>query len=269
MASNEELTRKQRRDRSRAERKAAEEAVATDAARRRRLAQLGAVVTVVVLVLVGVVIVTGGGSRSGLGGGSRLREAAAVSSLLAGTTQRATVLGSPTAPVTMRYFGDLECSACRAFTLGALPEIIHRWVRSGRLKIEYRSLETATREPATFRTQQVAMLAAGRQDKAWNFIELFYHEQGEEGSGYVTESYLQGLAKEIPRFDLAKWMADRRDQRFASQLTADAQAANGSGMTSTPGFLIGKSGGTTEELRIHLAQRPLGFRYGDRRRTEG
>ena len=57
---------------------------------------------------------------------------------------------------------------------------------TGKLKIEYRSLETATREPEVFKTQQVAALAAGQQNKLWHFIELFYHEQGEEGSGYVT-----------------------------------------------------------------------------------
>jgi hypothetical protein len=35
-------------------------------------------------------------------------------------------------------------------------------VRPGKLKIEYRSLETATREPETFHTQQLAALAAGK-----------------------------------------------------------------------------------------------------------
>jgi hypothetical protein len=51
-------------------------------------------------------------------------------------------------------------------------------VRGGELKIEYRSLETATREPEVFKAQQLAALAAGKQDRMWNFIETFYHEQG-------------------------------------------------------------------------------------------
>ena len=48
-----------------------------------------------------------------------------------------------------------------------------------------------------FKTQQIAALAAGKQSKAWNYLELFYHEQGEEDTGYVTESYLQGLAHQV------------------------------------------------------------------------
>ena len=37
-------------------------------------------------------------------------------------------------------------------------------------------------------------LAAGKQNKFWQYTELFYREQGEEDTGYVTENYLQGLA---------------------------------------------------------------------------
>src|SRR5271167_4776744 len=91
--------------------------------------------------------------------------------LLAGIPQRAIALGSPTAPVTLEYFGDLQCPFCRDFTLEVLPGVIQRWVRGGDLRIEYRALETATREPEVFLAQQVAVLAAGRQDKGWYFIE--------------------------------------------------------------------------------------------------
>ncbi len=105
------------------------------------------------------------------------------------------MIGSPKAPVTMVYYGDLECPICKEFTLGALPSIVQQWVRSGKLKIEYRALETATHEPEVFKTQQVAALAAGKQKKMWDFLELFYREQGEEDTGYVTESYLQALAQ--------------------------------------------------------------------------
>ena len=59
----------------------------------------------------------------------------------------------------------------QGFTLGALPSMIQKYVRTGKLKIEYHSLETATREPEVFKTQQVAALAAGKQNMAWDFIE--------------------------------------------------------------------------------------------------
>jgi hypothetical protein len=61
---------------------------------------------------------------------------------------------------------------CRDFTLEAPPSIISRWVRPGDLRIEYPALEEATREPEVLVAQQVAALAAGKQDKAWEFIEI-------------------------------------------------------------------------------------------------
>jgi hypothetical protein len=50
----------------------------------------------------------------------------------------------------------------------------------------------------------VAVLAAGKQAKAWQFLETFYDEQGEENSGYVTDSYLQGIASQIAGLNPSK-----------------------------------------------------------------
>jgi protein-disulfide isomerase len=165
------------------------------------------------------------------------------SALLADIPQSANALGSVTSPVTLHYFADLECPYCRDFTLEALPSIISRWVRPGDLRIEYHALETATREPEVFVAQQVAALAAGKQDKAWQFIETFYREQGEEGSGYVTDRFLEGIASEVPGLDLSQWKRDRTDRQLAEEIAADAHAAETAGLNGTPSFLIGRSAG--------------------------
>ncbi|HEV7163732.1 MAG TPA: thioredoxin domain-containing protein [Solirubrobacteraceae bacterium] len=246
-SDEEDLTRKQRREQARAGRRAMEEAEAAAAARRRRLSQLGTVVAAVVVVIVVILVATGGGSKTKAPvahSSVANKEAKAVEGLLAGIPQSGNVLGSPTAPVTLQYFGDLECPICKEFTLGALPTVIQKWVRSNKLKIEYRSLETATREPETFRTQQVAALSAGKQNKMWNFVEIFYHEQGEEDTGYVTEKYLQGLAEQVPKLNLSTWTSDRNNNALLSQVESDSQAASNAGFTGTPSFLLGKSGGT-------------------------
>jgi protein-disulfide isomerase len=258
-----DLTRKQRRDQARSERKAAEEAVAVGAARKRRMAQLGGAVAAVVVVIVIVLVVTsgGGGSSKPVAPQSKAgkQQAAVVESTIGGIPQKGNVLGSTTAPVTMQYFGDLECPICRDFTLGALPKLIQKWVKTGKMKIEYRSLETATREPETFRTQQVAALAAGKQDKMWDFVELFYHEQGEEDSGYVTEGYIQGLAQQVPGLNLSKWSTDRSDTTLDNQIATDTQEANQNGFNGTPSFLIGHTGGKLEKYEYSSLTDPKGF----------
>jgi protein-disulfide isomerase len=255
----EDLTRKQRREQARAERKAMEEAAAVGAVRRARLTQLGIVVAVVVVAIVVVLIATGGGGSSkllkhGTGGANAVEKE--VATLIGGIPQNANVLGSPTAPVTLEYFGDLECPICQKFTLEALPKVVQKWVRTGKLRIEYHSLETATREPEVFKTQQIAALAAGKQNKAWYFIETFYHEQGEEDSGYVTEKFIQGIASQVPGLNLAQWTSDRGDAELANQVTTDAQAANNAGFTGTPSFLVGRSGGAMTKLEYSSPSDP-------------
>jgi protein-disulfide isomerase len=242
---DEDLTRKQRRDAARAERKALEEAELARGMRRTRLTQLGLVVTIVVIAIVVIVVATsGGGSKGGLAKSEPEvnKNVTTVKSIIGGIPQNGNVLGSPSAEATLVYFGDLECPICKEFTLGALPGIISKWVRAGKLKIEYKSLETATREPEVFKTQQIAALAAGKQNLMWYFIELFYHEQGQEDTGYVTESYIQGLARQVPGLNLTTWAEDRKDPQFENTITTDAQEANTEGFNGTPSFLLGKSG---------------------------
>jgi len=176
--------------------------------------------------------------------------ASEVSAELAGIPQRGSTLGNPTAPVTVKFFGDLQCPYCRRFALRALPSLIERYVRRGRMKIEYHSLKTATRDPQVFITQQLAALAAGRQNKMWNFIELFYLEQGPEDSGYVTESYLQGLAQQVSGLNLPSWMAARGDASLVNTLREDARTASSRGLTSTPSFLLGRERNTPDAAAI-------------------
>jgi protein-disulfide isomerase len=176
--------------------------------------------------------------------GAEQSAAAEVRLLLAGIPQRASTLGDPRAPVTVQFFGDLQCPYCRLFTLKLLPSLIQGYVRPGKLKIEYRSLETATRDPETFQIQQVAALAAGRQNKMWEFIDLLYHEQGRENSGYVTEHYLDELAQQLTGLNLIAWTAARNDAALAKTITTDAARAKHAGLTSTPSFLLSTSART-------------------------
>jgi protein-disulfide isomerase len=176
--------------------------------------------------------------------------ASEVSAQLAGIPQHGNTLGNPKAPLTVKFFGDLQCPYCRRFALGALPSLIERYVRRGRVKIEYHSLETATRDPQVFTTQQEAALAAGRQNKMWNFIELFYHEQGPEDSGYVTENYLQGLAQQVGGLNLPSWMAARGEASLLNTLREDASTASSAGLASTPTFLLRRERGAPDAAAI-------------------
>jgi protein-disulfide isomerase len=237
-------SRKDQKEAARLRRLDEERRAAERAQRGRRLRMLSGVVLGAVIVIV-VVIVIGGSGGSGSAPKSTSPEAKTsaktVSSLLAGIPQSGNRLGSANAKVTVTEFGDLECPVCKDFALGAETQLIAKDVRDGKVKLIYRSLPTATAngpDPGIFATQQAAALAAGNQNLGWNYIELFYHEQGSEDTAYVTPSYLNGLASQIPGLNYGKWSSDRFDPALASQVAKDEQAATAAGFDSTPTIVV-------------------------------
>ena len=103
-------------------------------------------------------------------------------------------------------------------------------------------MKTDTLSPRTFVIQQTAAIAAGAQDKMWNFLETFYHEQGQEYTSYVTEEYIDGIAEQVPGLNREQWNSDRNVAR-ARTVVADNHIAHVLQLHDTPAFLIGRSGG--------------------------
>jgi protein-disulfide isomerase len=209
--------------------------------------------------LVAIVVVAGTSDGSSVAKQQPPREPDATRqayALLGRIPQHGAVLGYPTAPVTLQFFGDLQCLDSRWVMLGALPFVIRRWVRAGKLRIRFRSKETDTRNAGgwyEFREQQTAAMAAGKQGKLWNFIDVFYREQGPEFTGYVDDAFLNQVAVDAG-LDLQRWSRDRVPLREAGLelIEADEALAKAKGLRSTPSFLIGPTGGPSRPL-LHFS----------------
>lgn len=241
-------SRKEQKEEARARRLAEEQARAARARRDRRLRMVAGVgVLAVAIVAVLIAVSSGGSGASGLAHGqAKAQTMAAVDKLLGGIPQSGTTLGSPSAPVTMTYYGDLECPVCRDFTLnGGWPQLIANQVRGSKVKVVYKSFQTATADPNVFKLQQAAALAAGQQQRFWNFTELFYRQQGAEGSGYVNDSYLNGLASQVTGLNLSKWSADKNSSALTNQVTNEVQTGASAGVRATPTLVFTGPKGST------------------------
>jgi protein-disulfide isomerase len=184
----------------------------------------------VVAVIVAVVIAGGGGDDGGGGSANSGGELAA----LKGVPQSGIALGSPDAPVTMVEFADLQCPFCAEYQAGAFPELLDRYVKTGKLRIELRLLRFIG--PDSDRLARVAA-AAAEQNRMWQFVDLAFARQGQENSGYATDEFINKLAADAGLGEInAGAAADRLVQR-------DEQLARSAGIDSTPSFLIGPTGG--------------------------
>jgi protein-disulfide isomerase len=240
-------SRTRQKEEARARRIAEEQARAEREHRQRRVRLIGGIVVAAIAVVAVAIAISSGGGSSGLKTGTAATATSkTVQQLLNGIPQSGATLGNPNAPVTMEYYGDLECPICRDFTLnGGFGQLVANEVREGKVKVVYRALQSATRDPSVFREQQVAALAAGKQNKFWHFAELFYREQGTEGSGYVTNSYLAQLASQVPGLNLSEWQSARSDSGLAGQVSSDGSTASAAGINSTPTLIFSGPKGKT------------------------
>lgn len=200
----------------------------------------------IVLVLVLVIALSLSGKSKSSPNTSNLNMTTAIEQMLHGIPQQGTVLGSAKAKVTLTEFGDPQCSACANFSSNGLPELIQNYVRTGKLRVEFQG-QTFVDKYVKGSTDSVRLLrmalAAGEQNKLWNFIEIVYDNQGSEDSGYATDSYLKAVGNAIPGFDVNKaFTAASQSSAFAAQIKASAARFSAEGFNATPSFLIGVTG---------------------------
>jgi len=235
-------TKKERRDQARQERIAREQAEAARTARRRRFTRLGAVLgaAAVVVVILVAVSSSGGGSTastSSSASSSAVAGTQASRSLLNGIPQKGLTLGNANAPVRVLEFADLQCPFCRDYSLGVMPGLVQKYVRTGKVRMEFHAL--AFIGPDSVRAARVAE-AAGQQNKLWNVADLAYHNQGAENSGWATDGKLRSIAAAVPGLDVKQVFAARNSAAVTAQLKAASDLATRSGVNETPTFLVGR-----------------------------
>ena len=171
----------------------------------------------------------------------------AAESFLDGIPQDGAALGDPDAPVTLVEYADLQCPYCAQWALGTFPTLVRDDVRAGKLRIEFRGLAFIGPDSDTALR---AVLAAGRQGRLWDVVELLYGNQGAENSGWVSEELLGQIAAEVPGLDPEQFAADRQLQELDGEI-AEAQAqATLAGVHGTPSFELGRTGGHVEPLEV-------------------
>jgi protein-disulfide isomerase len=213
----------------------------------RVLIGAGVVALLVVLAIVLAVVLTGGSDSSSSGNAAKLPDAADVQQLLAGIPQSGNVLGKPSAPVTVIQYVDLQCPFCRQFETEAMPTILTNYVRKGKAKIESRIIAFIGPDSQTGRE---AALAAGQQNKLFNFTQLMYDNQGTENTGWLNDDVIESAAASIPGLDASRLQSDRGSDSVKSQMdTFDAQA-KAAHVNSTPTIYVVHKGGKPQPVTL-------------------
>ena len=163
-------------------------------ARKRRNIIIASVVGLAVVAVAAVLIAGGGGddSKSTASSGGTVAGLAETNELLKGIPQQAGELGEKDAPITLIEFADLQCPFCRQFALTTYPVIVNKYVATGKLRVEFRTLTFIG--PDSEKAARAAA-AAGQQKRESYFTQLWYFNQGQENSGYATDAFIEKIWK--------------------------------------------------------------------------
>jgi len=230
-------TRKERRATARAER---ERAAAARARQRQRLWILGGVLALAAVIVVVIAIAAGGSDTPKKKAGEVLPGQIETNARFAGIPQRGIVVGFPDAPLTLVEFADLQCPFCRDYTTNVMPTLVDRYVRTHKLKMEFRNVAFIGSD--SLKAAQMAA-AVSNQNKLWQYIDLFYYNQGEENSGYVTDEFLTKIGKAVRGLDVQKALGQRSLPSVQRALNAAQTEWQVAGFDGTPSFLLGPANG--------------------------
>jgi len=210
-----------------------------------RVLAIGAGAVAVVVVAIVLAIVLSGGSSTPkvtqtIGSAATgLPGATDVQSLLKGIPQQGLQLGSPSAPVQMVMFVDLQCPICQNFETTITPTLIAKYIRPGKVRLEIKPW--AFIGPDSTRAQK-AMFAAAKQNKAFDFAQVLYDNQGTENTGWLNDAMIIQIAESVTGLNVPKLLVDRNAASVNQEISAVASAATADKVTGTPTVFVGRTG---------------------------
>ena len=169
---------------------------------------------------------------------------AAAHELFAGIPQHGLTVGSPSAPLTIEEYADIQCPYCGRFAANVLPVLVREYVRTGKAKLVFRPL-TFVGDDSVQAGRLVT--AAARQNALWQLVDVLYANQGEENTGWVSPHLLDaaGLAAGL---DVQRANAFAASDEAAAQLQAVNARAQSLGVRSTPTLVLIRSGRAPQVL---------------------
>jgi protein-disulfide isomerase len=188
----------------------------------------GAAVLVLVLVVASVLLAGGGDDET------TPQPTPDVTALFDGIPQAGAVLGDESSPVTLIQFEDLQCPICRQYQEDGFAGIVDEYVRPGNVKLRFAGL--AFLGPDSEKALSY-VLAAGMQDKLWEYSAALYANQGDENSGWVTDALLERLAADVG-LDWTRLESDAVGSAVRREMRVTAAEAARLQVPGTPAFFV-------------------------------
>lgn len=149
-------------------------------------------------------------------------------------------VGNPDAPITLVAYEDFSCPFCLGYTADEEPGLIEEYVKTGKLRYEYRNFQILGQESVNAgRAVQCAL----KQNKFWEMHHTLYIQSAEKGggnhppAGTFSADALKGYASDIG-LDRTAFDACYDNNQTLEEVNTHIGEARSYGFTGTPSFLL-------------------------------
>lgn len=150
-------------------------------------------------------------------------------------------LGPADAKVIVEEYGDYQCPFCKQWEQQTQPQLIADYITTNKgVKFVFKDfafLDASSPNRESHITAEAAYCAAD-QKRFWDYHNALYDNQPvSENSGFWTVDHLKALAKAL-QLDTAAFNSCLDSNKYRTQVTTDATAAQSRGVTGTPSFFV-------------------------------
>ncbi len=168
--------------------------------------------------------------------------------IFGGIPQEGDRLGSDDAPVSIQVFNDIQCSDCREAFLSTIPALVEEYVRPGDVKLLYRHYSNAENpEELGFYGAE----AAAEQGYGWQYVYLFFRNQGEAERVGIDQDFLDSVAGGIgveelngPEWEEAMEKGTKPDSEIDRRLEGYEELGRNLGIRLGQALIVNGPGGT-------------------------
>jgi protein-disulfide isomerase len=159
-----------------------------------------------------------------------------------------TMLGAADAPVTVVEITDYQCPFCKRFVQTTFPTLKRDYIDTGKLRWIVRDMPLSFHQNANKAAE--AAHCAGDQGKYWEMRDILFRNNSNLGA-----DKLPGYAREVD-LDVDAFDACLSSNRHQARIDQSSQDAAQIGVTGTPSFVIGTSGGDTVSGKLIIGAQP-------------
>lgn len=151
------------------------------------------------------------------------------------TAMGSSILGSPTAPITIIEFGDYQCHQCYNWFHNTKPAIFENYVDTGRVNFIFVDMAFLGRDSPK---AAQASYCAEDQGKYWEYHDLLYLSQEPQiDNGWANPERLKAFAFNLG-LDMELFENCLDSGKYSKRVQFNIDEAKKHGINGTPGFFI-------------------------------